>query len=317
MNTPLLSINDLSVHFNIKHNLTLKAVNGVSLDFFQKETIGVVGESGCGKTTLGKTIVQLIRPTKGGIKFNNENLSQISKERRRRLKKNIQIIFQDPYSSLNPRLSIGSIVSEPMKNFNMYDKSGIRKKTSEILDLVGINPKYSDRYPHEFSGGQRQRISIARALSVEPDFIVCDEPVSALDVSIQAQILNLLIILQEKFSLTYLFISHDLSVTKHISDKIAVMYLGEIVELGSSNSITEKPLHPYAKALISAVPIPDPSIERERERIILTGELPSPIKIPEGCAFSSRCPHVMEKCHRIKPVLKKLDNDRICACHLY
>jgi oligopeptide transport system ATP-binding protein len=298
----LVSVNDMKVYFPITAGLLVqrrvadvKAVDGVTFSVKKGETLGLVGESGCGKSTTGKAILQLNRPTSGSVKFESTDLTQVKGRSLRQFRKRMQMIFQDPYASLNPRMSVGSIVSEPLTIHGLA-KGQRKERVEQLLQTVGLNPYFASRYPHEFSGGQRQRIGIARALAVEPEFIVCDEPVSALDVSIQAQIINLLQDLQSEFGLTYLFIAHDLSVVRHISDRVAVMYLGHIMELTDRDSIFENPLHPYTKALLSAVPIPDPALERDRERIILTGDVPSPISPPSGCVFHTRCPIVIDEC---------------------
>ena len=303
----LVSVKDMEVYFPVTAGLLIqrkvadvKAVDGVSFSVKRGETLGLVGESGCGKSTTGKAILQLNRPTGGSVEFENTDLTQVKGRSLRQFRRRMQMIFQDPYASLNPRMSVGSIVSEPLTIHGLA-KGQRKERVEELLQTVGLNPYFSSRYPHEFSGGQRQRIGIARALAVEPEFIVCDEPVSALDVSIQAQIINLLQDLQEEFGLTYLFIAHDLSVVRHISDRVAVMYLGHIMELTDRDSIFENPLHPYTKALLSAVPIPDPALERERERIILTGDVPSPLAPPSGCVFHTRCPIVVDECKTETP----------------
>ena len=303
----LVSVTDMEVYFPVTAGLLVqrkvadvKAVDGVSFSVKKGETLGLVGESGCGKSTTGKAILQLNRPTAGSVEFENTDLTQVKGRSLRQFRRRMQMIFQDPYASLNPRMSVGSIVSEPLTIHGLA-KGQRKERVEELLQTVGLNPYFSSRYPHEFSGGQRQRIGIARALAVEPEFIVCDEPVSALDVSIQAQIINLLQDLQEEFGLTYLFIAHDLSVVRHISDRVAVMYLGHIMELTDRDSIFENPLHPYTKALLSAVPIPDPALERERERIILTGDVPSPLAPPSGCVFHTRCPIVVDECKTETP----------------
>jgi len=303
----LVSVKDMEVYFPVTAGLLVqrkvadvKAVDGVSFSVKRGETLGLVGESGCGKSTTGKAILQLNRPTGGSVEFENTDLTQVKGRSLRQFRRRMQMIFQDPYASLNPRMSVGSIVSEPLTIHGLA-KGQRKERVEELLQTVGLNPYFSSRYPHEFSGGQRQRIGIARALAVEPEFIVCDEPVSALDVSIQAQIINLLQDLQEEFGLTYLFIAHDLSVVRHISDRVAVMYLGHIMELTDRDSIFENPLHPYTKALLSAVPIPDPALERERERIILTGDVPSPLAPPSGCVFHTRCPIVVDECKTETP----------------
>ena len=303
----LVSVKDMEVYFPVTAGLLIqrkvadvKAVDGVSFSVKKGETLGLVGESGCGKSTTGKAILQLNRPTGGSVEFEDTDLTQVKGRSLRQFRRRMQMIFQDPYASLNPRMSVGSIVSEPLTIHGLA-KGQRKERVAELLQTVGLNPYFSSRYPHEFSGGQRQRIGIARALAVEPEFIVCDEPVSALDVSIQAQIINLLQDLQEEFGLTYLFIAHDLSVVRHISDRVAVMYLGHIMELTDRDSIFENPLHPYTKALLSAVPIPDPALERERERIILTGDVPSPLAPPSGCVFHTRCPIVVDECKTETP----------------
>jgi len=321
---PLLDVRDLVMHFPLTQGIifqkkvgAVQAVDGVSLSVNKGETLGLVGESGCGKSTTGRAILQLYKPTAGQVIFNGQDLTKLNGGDMRKMRRHLQMIFQDPYASLNPRMTVGSIVSEPMQIHNLVPKNQRNQRVQELLQTVGLNPYFANRYPHEFSGGQRQRIGIARALAANPDFIVCDEPVSALDVSIQAQIVNLLEDLQNEFQLTYLFIAHDLSVVRHISDRIAVMYLGKIVELADRNSLYDDPLHPYTKALLSAVPIPDPVIERKRERIILTGDVPSPINPPSGCHFHTRCPYVMDVCKQIDPILADQGDNHLVACHLY
>jgi len=321
---PLLDVRDLVMHFPLTQGIifqkkvgAVQAVDGVSLSVKKGETLGLVGESGCGKSTTGRAILQLYKPTAGEVIFNGQDLTKLNGGDMRKMRRHLQMIFQDPYASLNPRMTVGSIVSEPMQIHNLVPKNQRNQRVQELLQTVGLNPYFANRYPHEFSGGQRQRIGIARALAASPDFIVCDEPVSALDVSIQAQIVNLLEDLQNEFQLTYLFIAHDLSVVRHISDRIAVMYLGKIVELADRNSLYDDPLHPYTKALLSAVPIPDPVIERKRERIILTGDVPSPINPPSGCHFHTRCPYVMDVCKQIDPILADQGDNHFVACHLY
>jgi oligopeptide transport system ATP-binding protein len=295
----------------------VKAVDDVSFDIHRGETLGLVGESGCGKTTTGRCILQVIRPTEGEVIFQDQDLTELDNKRMRAVRRSLQVIFQDPYGSLNPRMTVGTIVEEPLVIHKIGSKAERKDRVKELFQLVGLNPYMVDRYPHEFSGGQRQRIGIARALAVNPSFIVCDEPISALDVSIQAQVINLLQELQEQFNLTYLFIAHDLSVVRHISDRVAVMYLGKIVELTDRDSLYQDPLHPYTKALLSAVPIPDPEIEATRERIILTGDVPSPLNPPQGCSFNPRCPFVMDVCRRVTPELKITKSGHQVACHLY
>ncbi|MCH9037226.1 MAG: dipeptide ABC transporter ATP-binding protein [Chloroflexi bacterium] len=295
----------------------IKAVDDVSFDIIRGETLGLVGESGCGKTTTGRCILQVIRPTEGEVVFQDQDLTKLNNKGMRAVRRSLQVIFQDPYGSLNPRMTVGTIVEEPLVIHKIGSKAERKDRVKELFQLVGLNPYMVDRYPHEFSGGQRQRIGIARALAVNPSFIVCDEPISALDVSIQAQVINLLQELQEQFNLTYLFIAHDLSVVRHISDRVAVMYLGKIVELTDRDSLYQDPLHPYTKALLSAVPIPDPAIEATRERIILTGDVPSPLNPPQGCSFNPRCPFVMDVCRRVTPELKITKSGHQVACHLY
>ncbi len=322
---PLLEVNDLVMHFPLTQGIifqrkvgAVQAVDGVSFSVKRGETLGLVGESGCGKSTTGRAILQLYKPTAGEVNFNGKDLTKLDSGEMRRMRRHLQMIFQDPYASLNPRMTVGNIVSEPMQIHKLVPKKERTERVQELLQTVGLNPYFANRYPHEFSGGQRQRIGIARALAANPDFIVADEPVSALDVSIQAQIVNLMEDLQDQFGLTYLFIAHDLSVVRHISDRVAVMYLGKIVELADRNALYDDPLHPYTKALLSAVPIPDPVIERRRERIILTGDVPSPINPPSGCHFHTRCPYMMpDVCPKIDPVFSDQGNGHFVACHLY
>lgn len=320
-NSTLVRVENLKMYFPITKGVLLqrqvgaiKAVDGVSFDIRKGETLGLVGESGCGKSTTGRAILQLYRPTDGRVYFNNTELTTLKGEGLRRMRRNMQIIFQDPYASLNPRMTVGSIIGEPLAVHGLAQGKELQNRVQELLSLVGLNPYFVNRYPHEFSGGQRQRIGIARALAVQPDFIVCDEPISALDVSIQAQIINLLEDLQEQFSLTYLFIAHDLSVVRHISDRVAVMYLGKIVELADRNELYVNPRHPYTRALLSAVPIPDPVIEEKRQRIILEGDVPSPANPPKGCNFSTRCPFVMDICRREEPETEDVGDEHWVAC---
>ncbi len=322
--SPLLDVRNLKMHFPLTQGIifqrkvgAVQAVDGVSFSVKRGETLGLVGESGCGKSTTGRAILQLYKPTAGNVIFNGKELTQLDSTNMRKMRRHLQMIFQDPYASLNPRMTVGNIVSEPMQIHKLVPKGERTKRVQELLQTVGLNPYFANRYPHEFSGGQRQRIGIARALAANPDFIVCDEPVSALDVSIQAQIVNLLEDLQEQFGLTYLFIAHDLSVVRHISDRVAVMYLGKIVEMANRNELYDNPLHPYTKALLSAVPIPDPVIEKKRERIILTGDVPSPINPPSGCHFHTRCPYVMDVCKKIDPLFSDQGSGHHVACHLY
>ncbi|OUC09358.1 peptide ABC transporter substrate-binding protein [Litorilinea aerophila] len=322
---PLLTVKDLKMHFPITRGIifqrqvgAIKAVDGISFQMYRGETLGLVGESGCGKSTTGRAILQLYRPTGGQVIFEGKDLTATKGEELRRMRRRMQMIFQDPYASLNPRMTVGSIVGEPLEVHGIGSSRKERQeRVQELLKIVGLNPYFVNRYPHEFSGGQRQRIGVARALAVNPAFIVCDEPISALDVSIQAQIINLLEDLQDELNLTYLFIAHDLSVVRHISDRIAVMYLGKIVELADRDELYENPLHPYTQALLSAVPIPDPAIERRRKRIILEGDVPSPANPPKGCNFCTRCPRVMDICREKEPAFTDLGNNHYVACFLY
>ena len=319
---PLLEVRNLKMHFPVTSGILfqrkvadIKAVDDVSFSIRRGETLGLVGESGCGKTTTGRCILQLYKPTSGEIIFDGEDLSSLRGSRMRAMRRQMQVIFQDPYGSLNPRMTCGDIVGEPLTVHKLTSGKGeYRDKVADLLQTVGLNPYMADRYPHEFSGGQRQRIGIARAIAVNPSFIVCDEPVSALDVSIQAQVINLLQELQDKFDLTYLFIAHDLSVVRHISDRVAVMYLGHIVEVADRIELYENPLHPYTKALLSAVPIPDPVVESQRERIILTGDVPSPMNPPDGCVFHTRCPIMNDDCRLWMPELREITKDHWVAC---
>jgi oligopeptide/dipeptide ABC transporter ATP-binding protein len=319
----LLQIDDLVMHFPITQGIILqhvvghvRAIDGVSLDIRRGETIGLVGESGSGKTTIGRCLVRLYKPTRGSMVFDGVDLAKLEGEPLRQMRRRVQMIFQDPFASLNPRYTIGSLIAEPMVIYGMGTKREIHERTQELLDLVGLNRNFIDRYPHEFSGGQRQRICVARAISINPDFIIADEPVSALDVSIRAQILNLMQRLQQQFDLTYLFISHDLSVVRHIADRIAVMYLGKIVEYADRDEIYESPKHPYTRALLSAVPIPDPRVEKKRQRIILSGDLPSPVNVPRGCRFHTRCPIAQPICREVEPAFEdKTGTRHLAACH--
>ena len=321
---PLLEVRDLKMHFPITKGIifqrqvgAIKAVDGVSFSMHKGETLGLVGESGCGKSTTGRAILQLYRPTGGEVYFEGTDLTQTKGESLRKMRRRMQMIFQDPYASLNPRMTVGSIIGEPLEVHKIgANKRERQERVQELLRTVGLNPYFVNRYPHEFSGGQRQRIGVARALAVNPAFIICDEPISALDVSIQAQIINLLEDLQQELNLTYLFIAHDLSVVRHISDRIAVMYLGKIVELTDRDSLYANPQHPYTEALLSAVPIPDPAVEEDRRRIILQGDVPSPANPPLGCNFSTRCPKVMQICQDVDPEFREIAPSHWCACHL-
>ena len=324
-NNTLLDVQDLKMYFPItqgiivqRHIGDIKAVDGITFAIKSRETLGLVGESGCGKSTTGRAILQLYRPTDGNVYFHGEDLTELKGEALRRKRRQMQMIFQDPYASLNPRMTVGNIVGEPLEVHNIHSsKAERRERVQELLRVVGLNPYFVNRYPHEFSGGQRQRIGVARALAVNPEFIVADEPISALDVSIQAQIINMLEDLQGEFGLTYLFIAHDLSVVRHISDRIAVMYLGKLAELTDRDELYDNPLHPYTQALLSAVPIPDPVIEEKRQRVILEGDVPSPANPPKGCNFSTRCPRVMDVCHEVDPEFNDLGGGHWVACHLY
>ncbi|MBE5965880.1 MAG: ATP-binding cassette domain-containing protein [Lachnospiraceae bacterium] len=313
--TKLVEIKNVSKYFKVSEG-TLKAVNDVNIDIYKGETLGLVGESGCGKSTFGKTLIGIYNPTKGSIIYHTADGKpmKINKKTLFAYSKMAQIIFQDPYSSLDPRMTVADIIEEGMIIHNMYDRKKRRERVYELLELVGLNKEHANRFAHEFSGGQRQRIGIARALAIEPEFIVCDEPISALDVSIQSQIINLLHDLQKKLNLTYLFIAHDLNIVKYISDRIAVMYLGNIVELATSKDLYENTLHPYSQALLSAVPIPDPDKEAQKQRQILSGDVPSPINTPKGCPFAGRCPYVMDICRQEKPALE-MKQGHLVACH--
>jgi oligopeptide transport system ATP-binding protein len=324
--TNLVEVDHLKVHFPILSGIfqtesgRVRAVDDISFEIRKGETFGLVGESGCGKSTTGRAVIRLRNPTDGRVLFDGKDLMELSRNDLRKMRRRMQIIFQDPYSSLNPRMTVGSIISEPLETHHLVSGKARIERVKELLALVGLNPNYTNRYPHEFSGGQRQRIGVARSLAVEPEFIVCDEPISALDVSIQAQVLNLLVELREKFGLTYLFIAHDLSVVRHISDRVGVMYLGKLVEVGPPTAIYETPGHPYTRALLSAVPIPDPKAERRRKRVILTGDVPSPANPPDGCRFHTRCwlyerlgrP---EQCRTQDPELRFVKPDHQAACH--
>lgn len=318
----LLRVENLKKHFPIMRGVfrrqvgAVKAVDGLTFDLYEGETLGMVGESGCGKSTAGRTILQLYPITEGSIHFEGQDLADLSPEDLRKVRPRMQMIFQDPQACLNPRMTVGSIIAEPLDEHLTASGEQKRARVQELLKLVGLNPNHANRYPHEFSGGQRQRIGIARALALNPKFIVCDEPIAALDVSIQAQVVNLLEDLQAELGLTYLFISHDLSMIRHISDRVAVMYLGKIMELADSHSLYNEPLHPYTKALLSAVPVPDPVLEAKRERMILTGDVPSPANPPKGCVFNTRCPLAVEVCRQATPEWRELRVEHWVACHL-
>jgi oligopeptide transport system ATP-binding protein len=322
-NGALLEVTDLVKHYPVSGGMfgrevgVVRAVDGVSFTIRRGETLGLVGESGCGKTTTGRCILQLERPTSGSIRFEGQELTTLGSEALRPVRRRMQVIFQDPYSSLNPRMTVGQIVEEPLAVHRLAPDAAARSaRVRELLGQVGLLPQYGQRYPHELSGGQRQRVGIARALAMEPSLIICDEPVSALDVSIQAQIINLLEDLGRDLGLTYLFVAHDLSVVRHISDRVAVMYLGRIVEVADRQALYQTPLHPYTRALLSAVPIPDPEVEAHRERVVLGGEVPSPLRPPPGCAFHPRCPIAVDDCHRSRPELREIQPGHRAACHL-
>ena len=321
-NQVLLKVDNLVKHFPIMAGVfqrqvgVVHAVDGISFDVRSGETFGLVGESGCGKSTAGRTILQLYRPTSGHVFFDNNDLVALKGEELRRMRQRMQMIFQDPYASLNPRMTIREIVGEPLVVHDIAKSKQIDERVDQLLDLVRLNPGFASRYPHEFSGGQRQRIGIARALALNPEFIVCDEPISALDVSIQAQVINLLEDLQHKLGLTYLFIAHDLSMVRHISDRVAVMYLGILAELANREELYEHPLHPYTQALLSAVPVPDPFVEEKRKRIILEGDVPSPVNPPSGCRFRTRCPLAEKICAEQVPAWREITPEHWVACHM-
>jgi oligopeptide transport system ATP-binding protein len=321
-NEPLLRVENLKMYFPIRRGVfqshvgDIKAVDDVSFSVLKGETLGLVGESGCGKTTTGRAIIRIYTPTAGHAYFNGVDLAALKGTELRLMRRKMQMIFQDPYASLNPRMSVAGIVSEPLAVHNIAAGKERQEMVDELLRLVGLNPALKNRYPHEFSGGQRQRIGLARSLALNPDLIICDEPISALDVSIQAQVVNLLVRLQQKLGLTYIFIAHDLSMVRHISRRVAVMYLGKIVELTDRNTLYSNPLHPYTQALLSAVPVPDPVIEEKRQRILLEGDLPSPANPPQGCNFNTRCPVAIDTCFEIEPEFLEVEPGHRVACHL-
>lgn len=319
----LLRVRDLKMHFPIRSGIlgrvtgAIKAVDGVSFDIMKGETLGLVGESGCGKTTTGRAVLQLYEPTSGEVSFRGVDLASQSKDQVRRTRRHMQMIFQDPYASLNPQMRVSEIIARPLRVHGLVSEARQEKEiVADIMQKVGLNVSFRDRFPHEFSGGQRQRIGIARALATSPDFIVCDEPISALDVSIQAQIVNLLEQLREELGLTYLFIAHDLSMVRYLSTRVGVMYLGKMVELSTSDDLYEHPLHPYTKALLSAIPIPDPPLERKRQRVLLSGDPPSPANPPAGCRFCTRCPIAVEQCRQVEPEFREAATGHWVACHL-
>lgn len=318
----LVQVDNLRMHFPILKGVlrrqvgAIKAVDGVTFDVYRRETLALAGESGCGKSTTGRLILQLYRATEGHVVFDGQDLTQLKGEKLRRMRPRMQMIFQDPQASLNPRMTVSSIIAEPLEEHGLADGQTKKQRVEELLDAVGLNPNYANRYPHEFSGGQRQRIGIARALALNPEFIVCDEPIAALDVSIQAQVVNLLEDLQKKLGLTYLFISHDLSMIRHMADRVAIMYLGKLMELGPSDRVYAEPLHPYTQALLSAVPIPNPVLEAERKRTILTGDVPNAANPPSGCPFRTRCPVAVERCAQEEPAWRPLRPGHYVACHL-
>lgn len=312
----LIEVKDLKKHFKVGKNAILKAVDGVSFKIYKGETLGLVGESGCGKTTCGKTVMGLYDATGGEVLFHGQDIHKLNKKEKKEFTKKAQIIFQDPYSSLNPRMTVGDIIGEGLDIHQIVQGKEREEKIYELLETVGLNKEHASRFPHEFSGGQRQRIGIARALAIDPEFIVCDEPISALDVSIQAQVVNLLIELQKQKGLTYLFIAHDLSMVKHISDRVAVMYLGNMVEYASSDELYAQPLHPYTEALLSAIPIPDPEMEKEKKRISIEGEIPSPINPKPGCRFAGRCKYAKDICRCEVPSFTEIKPEHFVACHM-
>lgn len=317
MSNNILEVRNLKKHFDLGSGKVLKAVDGVNFHIKRGETFGLVGESGCGKSTAGRTIINLYGATDGEVIFNGENVHQLKGKKLKEFNRNMQMVFQDPYASLNPRMTVGNIIAEGIDIHGLSSGADRKKRVVELLQAVGLNEEHAGRFPHEFSGGQRQRIGIARALAIEPQLIIADEPISALDVSVQAQVVNLFKKLQQERGLTYLFIAHDLAMVKHISDRIGVMYLGKLVEVTTSNDLYAKPMHPYTQSLLSAIPIPDPEVERTRERIVLEGEVPSPLNPPSGCPFRTRCPKAMPECAASMPEFKEVETNHWVACHLY
>jgi len=319
-NETLIRVEDLFMHFPVYRGIirrqvgAIRAVDGVSFEVMKGETLGLVGESGCGKTTVGRTILQLYKPTSGHVYFKDIDLATLKPEAMRQMRQELQMIFQDPYASLNPRMTVREIIGEPLVAFGLASGKALDERVAELLDLVRLDRNYSERYPHEFSGGQRQRIGVARALAMNPSFIVCDEPISALDVSIQSQVVNLLEDLQKELNLTYLFIAHDLSMVRHISDRVVVMYLGKIMELADRNDVYINPLHPYTKALLSSIPVPDPDYYEDHQRIVLEGDVPSPANPPSGCRFRTRCPIAINNCAEIVPELREISAGHFAAC---
>jgi oligopeptide transport system ATP-binding protein len=313
----LVSVKNLKKYFEVKKNVFLKAIDDVSFDIYKGETLGLVGESGCGKSTTGRTLLRVYNATGGSVEYKGKNIYKLKGNELREFNKSAQMIFQDPYASLNPRMLVSQIIAEGIDIHGIYTGEKRQERINELLNQVGLNKEHANRFPHEFSGGQRQRIGIARALAVNPEFIVCDEPISALDVSVQAQVVNLLKDLQNEYGLTYLFIAHDLSMVRYISDRVAVMYLGAMAELADSDELYENPMHPYTKALLSSIPIPDPDIEKNRKRIMLEGDVPSPVNPPAGCKFVDRCPHAKDECRSVKPQMKEVKPGHFVACHLY